>query len=125
MEFTTTVNDIDIWDFKEICKPAKDKVIEDASSQNMTVDWEFQVETRRWGIKGISILVKKVRGVISYEEYDADNDDTCEDKNFAFDVCYTDDEWDIDYERVDDGGDTWTPENVAIDFKEKQITVNF
>ncbi len=91
-----------------------------------TVNWNFEIEARKWGIKGLSAFPTSVTGTVNFEEYDEATDNYKPECEIEFNS--EDEGWKLEH---DDWAtdrtlsDSILPENVEVDFKGKTITVNF
>lgn len=138
--FTTTINksiDVSLYGFNsEVLKVDLDI----DTTQVAVIDWTFEVESRTWGIKDISVYITKVSCEIEWEidsEYLTENDkvdliaaggaEYRKQYGETFEGVHTidtsiDDTWEIVSEV--EIGSTICPEDVEIDFKTRKITIS-
>lgn len=98
---------------------------DDISSAVMHVEWEFQIEAREWGIKGLGIKVNKVYGEFEVEVYPNKEAEYPDEETIEF--SYNDEEWDIktDIQVENPFVSDLYPNEIEIDYKKKEITVIF
>ena len=84
-----------------------------------SVEWDFTIEMRSWGVKDLSAYATKVSLSLFVEYYD--KDENLHDEEVEVDLK----DWEINSERDRDNGDMFNVQNVSVDFKEKLIIVEF
>lgn len=84
----------------------------DVEAGTFFVEWDFEYETRRYGVKDIYAIVQSVRGTITLLK-----------PNFEEDLDFTDEGWNIE-SSVKVEGNTIYPNYIEIDFKDKIIYVS-
>ena len=130
MEFITYTRDNNAIDVDldyinehiETTKGINSKLIESVYG-NAVIKWQFEFETRTWGVKNISVYATSVElevNVEHYESFDWDNDDLIE-KEFDLSEHIKD----FKIETETDLKDCFFVKDVAIDFKAKTILVTF
>ena len=87
--------------------------------RDCSVEWDFTIEMRDWGVKDLSAYATKVSLSLFVEYYD--KDENIHDEEIEVDLKG----WEIDSERNRDNGDIFNVQNVSVDFKEKVIKVEF
>jgi hypothetical protein len=138
--FKSVLTDCDIWGFVNALK-APTHVDIDFGKPSFTVEWDLQPDAREYGMKEISVFIKKVTGAI---EWTAETEYLAEDEKQALidaggkQYVYSIDgvvEVDSSAELL---GRKWTviskvkfgesgsccPENCEIDFQEMTITIS-
>ena len=122
MEFTTEIKTQDIYLGADVllCKHLDIDKSTDISDKNATatIKWHIDIETREWGVKGISIFIDDVSISGEVEYYDIE-DVECEDKIYKEFNCEgfkLINEMEID-------GDFICPSDVDVDFSKKTITI--
>lgn len=108
MQFTTSVPDVDIYGHEG-----------DISASSATVEWNFEMEAREWGVKGITVFATSVKCYAT--KYNEGQDEETE---LLIDSSKG---WEVETEdrTLRALNSSILPENVSIDFKEKTITVTF
>ncbi len=84
-----------------------------------SVEWDFTIEMRSWGVKDVSTIATKVSLSLFVEYYD--KDENLHDEEVEVDLK----DWEIDTESNRKEGHVYKVSNVSFDFKEKQIIVEF
>jgi len=107
---------IELWN--ENCYVTRENTAS-VEAYECSVEWDFTIEMRSWGVKDISAYATKVHLSIMVEYYD--KDENIHDEEIEVDLK----DWKIDSERDTDNEGLYTCINVAFDFKEKLITVYF
>ena len=112
MEFATKVTDIDIWNHPDGCL---------CEASEATVEWHYEIEARSWGIKGAYATIDSVYCCVTATYETGDDFEEIEIE------INSKDGWTVEDEGFDDCNLSQhvCPENVAIDFKTKTITVSF
>ena len=129
-KFTTTLdrmNDVDIFGIEKYVTEIGENYNHDIDQINVEIDWRYELDVRRWGIKDITIYTTEVRiqGTVNiWDEGDGklvNFELTVDDMGgFSNDEgwVYQDEKDDIDLHGI-------APENVMIDFNEKLVTVQW
>jgi len=118
--------DVDLYGFKKwfVKQYNLDPEIDiDMESTTMSVQWEFYIEMRSWGVKTIGAYATKVEMSILVEYYDQ------EDKKHEYEIeekvmqTFLE-EFEIESNSEHADGQ-FTINNVEVDFDDKKIQVNF
>lgn len=135
MEFITYTRDhnemdVDLDYIRDYIQQAKgiDKKLIDSVYGNAVIKWQFDYETRSWGVKNLSVYATSVGLEVIVEHYASDdweNDDLIETE---FDLSEYIEDFAIESEidsREDNNLDCFFVKDVEIDFKAKKIVVKF
>ena len=129
-KFTTTLDrlhDVDIFGIEKHVTEITSEDNYDIDQINVEIDWRYELDVRRWGIKDITIYTTEVRvqGTVNiWDEGDGklvNFELTVDDMGgFSNDEgwVYQDEKDDIDLHSI-------APENVMIDFNEQLVTVQW
>lgn len=119
--FTSEINgtsDISVWNHP----------YDDITSAVLKVEWEFQIEAREWGIKGLGISIKRVYGELEVEKYPNEDAEYPDEETVDFDTNENGDgDWKIETEiQVENPfvSDIF-PNEVEIDWEKRKVTVIF
>jgi hypothetical protein len=82
------------------------------------VTWDFEVETREWGVKGMSWYVTNIEGTFDVVQFDEKGDEVKVD-TITFDYAPFSDDMNID---IDDF--SICPSSIDIDYSSDSIEVN-
>ena len=129
-KFTTTLDrlhDVDIFGIEKHVTEITSEDNYDIDQINVEIDWRYELDVRRWGIKDITIYTTEVRiqGTVNiWDEGDGklvDFELKVDDMGgFASDEgwVYIDEKDDMKHHSI-------APENVMIDFNEQLVTVQW
>ena len=129
-KFTTTLdrmNDVDIFGIEKYVTEIGENDNHDIDQIDIEIDWRYELDVRRWGIKDITIYTTEVRiqGTVNiWDEGDGKlvNFELTVDDMGGFS---NDEGWVYQDEKDDIGLHSIAPENVMIDFNEKLVTVQW
>ena len=129
-KFTTTLdrmNDVDIFGIEKYVTEIGENDNHDIDQIDVEIDWRYELDVRRWGIKDITIYTTEVRikGTVNiWDEGDGKlvNFELTVDDMGGFS---NDEGWVYQDEKDDIGLHSIAPENVMIDFNEKLVTVQW
>jgi hypothetical protein len=135
VEFITYTRDhndmvVDLDYIRDYIQQAKgiDKELIDSVYGNAVIKWQFEFETRTWGVKNLSVYATSIGLEVIVEHYASDdweNDDLIETE---FDLSEYLEDFAIESEidsREDNNLDCFFVKDVEIDFKVKKILVTF
>ena len=89
------------------------------------VEWEFYVEYRSWGVKNISVYATNVDIDYTVDRWMEDEDDIVEEYSIDTTLPLFD-KWEIETNTYElEFGLCIEPQNVAVDFDTKTITITF
>lgn len=129
-KFTTTLDrlhDIDIFGLENYIPELTDNDNYDIDQIDVEIDWRYELDVRRWGIKDITIYTTEVRvkGVVNiWDEGDGKFIDF-ELKVDEMGGFSNDEGWVYQDEKDGMKLHSIAPENVMIDFNEQLVTVQW
>jgi hypothetical protein len=129
-KFTTTLDrlhDVDIFGIEKHVTEITSEDNYDIDQINVEIDWRYELDVRRWGIKDITIYTTEVRvqGTVNiWDEGDGKlvNFELTVDDMGGFS---SDEGWVYQDEKDDIKLHSIAPENVMVDFNEQLVTVQW
>lgn len=113
-ELTSRTKGIDLFHFEEI-----DKDYDYSYAKEAIITWKLVIDKRVSGIEGMYPIISSVKFTMDYETEDG------EEKTYKITIQDNEEGWGIEDEIDEKTDRSFYPQNIQLDFKDKQVYINF